>query len=79
MAVKTSPFTGWRLSGKDAEAFVRQIDESRPNIRAQEALLRGRAICKQMAEKGYSSAQPEKRAMPKRVYCFVKRLVSKLK
>ena len=77
MAVKTSPFTGWRLSGKDAEAFVRQIDESRPNVRAQEALSRGRALCKQMAEKGYSSVNPKKETMLKKAYCSVKRLITK--
>jgi hypothetical protein len=77
MAVKTSPFTGWRLSGKDAEAFVRQIDESRPNVRAQEALSRGRALCKQMAEKGYSSVNPKKETMLKKAYSCVKRLISK--
>jgi len=77
MAVKTSPFTGWRLSGKDAEAFVRQVDESRPNVRAQEALSRGRALCKQMAEKGYSSVNPKKETMLKKAYCCVKRLITK--
>lgn len=77
MAVKTSPFTGWRLSGKDAEAFVRQVDESRPNVRAQEALSRGRALCKQMAEKGYSSVNPKKETMLKKAYCYVKRFITK--
>jgi hypothetical protein len=77
MAVKTSPFTGWRLSGKDADAFARQVDESRPNVRAQEALSRGRALCKQMAEKGYSSVNPKKETLFKKAYCCVKRLITK--
>lgn len=58
---KISPFTGWRFSGKDADAFVRQIDEGRPNIRAQEALSRGRALCKQMTEKGYIMVTEDRR------------------
>ena len=77
MAVKTSPFTGWRLSGKDAEAFVRQIDESQPNVRAQHALLRGRALCKQISEKGYSSVTPKKETLLKKAYNCIKRFITK--
>jgi len=31
MAIKTSTFSGWRLSGKDADAFLAQIREAKPN------------------------------------------------
>lgn len=77
MAVKTSTFTGWRLSGEDAEAFLKQLDESQPNVRAQEALSRGRALCKQMAEKGYSSVNPKQETMLKKAYNCVKRFITK--
>lgn len=51
MAVKTSPFTGWRLSGKDAKAFLNQIETAQPNKLAQEALQRGRALYKKTINK----------------------------
>ena len=59
MAIKTSTFAVWRLSGKDAEAFVRQIDNGRPNLRAQESLLRGRVLCQQIEKIGYTPVQPK--------------------
>lgn len=77
MAVKTSTFTGWKLSGSDVDAFLKQIDESQPSARAQEALSRGRALCKQMAEKGYSSVNPKKETMLKKAYCYMKRCMTK--
>lgn len=75
MAVKTSTFTGWRLSGKDADAFLEQINESHSNKRAQQALVRGRALCKQIAEKGYSSVKPKKESFFKRACKYAKELI----
>ncbi len=60
MAIKTSPFTGWKLSGKDVEIFLKQVDDSRPNVRAQEALVKGRALCSQIGKNGYSPIKPTK-------------------
>lgn len=77
MAVKTSPFTGWRLSGRDADAFVKQIDESHPNVYAQDALVRGRALCKEMSEKGYSLITPNKENFFKTVCRHIKKLIRK--
>lgn len=77
MAVKTSTFTGWKFSGKDAEAFVKQIDEGRPNALAQESLVRGRVLCKQMQESGYSSLKPKKVNVLKAAYSRVKQLILK--
>jgi hypothetical protein len=31
MAIKTSTFSCWRLSGKDADAFLKQINDFTPN------------------------------------------------
>lgn len=78
MAVKTSTFTGWKLSGKDAEAFVKQVDESRQNERAQAALLRGRDLCKQISERGYTSVKPKKeKSLFKRACDQVKSFITK--
>lgn len=77
MSVKTSTFTGWRLSGKDAEAFSKQVEESQPNRLAQEALSRGRALCEQMATHGYSSVNSKKETIFEKVFCSIKRLVKK--
>jgi hypothetical protein len=73
MAVKTSPFTGWRLSGRDADAFSKQVNESRPNERAQESLMRGRALCKQMEDKGYSSVNQNKATIFKKACRYIKK------
>lgn len=40
MAIKTSTFSGWRLSGKDAEAFLEQVNSEL----AQATLARGRKL-----------------------------------
>lgn len=53
MAIKTSTFSGWRLSGQDADAFLKQINESAPNSAATEAVARGRALAKEYIAKGY--------------------------
>ena len=54
MAIKTSTFSGWRLSGKDAEAFLKQIDNPEPNPAAESALERGRPIAEEYLAKGYA-------------------------
>jgi hypothetical protein len=60
MAIKTSTFSGWRLSGKDADAFLKQIDNSEPNPLAQAALKRGFSLAEEYLEKGYVSFNPRK-------------------
>jgi hypothetical protein len=60
MAIKTSTFSGWRLSGKDAEAFLKQISDSKPNPLAQAALERGRKLMDEYDEKGYVVVYPRK-------------------
>ena len=44
MAIKTSTFSGWRLSGKDADAFLEQINNAKENLLAQNSLDRGRKL-----------------------------------
>ena len=44
MAIKTSTFSGWRLSGKDADAFLEQVNNAKPNPLAQASLDRGRKL-----------------------------------
>ncbi|HEV2614673.1 MAG TPA: hypothetical protein VGV92_08205 [Gammaproteobacteria bacterium] len=53
MAIKTSTFSGWRLSGEDADAFLKQISDPRPNPLAQAALKRGEKYAKEYIKKGF--------------------------
>jgi len=53
MAFKTSTFTGWQLSGKDADAFLEQIRKGSPNPLAQKAYEEGRKYVEEYMEKGY--------------------------
>ncbi len=55
MAVKTSTFSGWRLSGKDADAFLNQINDTLPNPLAQAAIARGRPLAEEYLTKGYAT------------------------
>lgn len=77
MAVKTSAFTGWKLSEEDAEAFLKQVDEGQQNERAQAALVRGRALCKQISERGYSLVEPKKESLLRKTYNRIKYLITK--
>ena len=60
MAVKTSTFSGWRLSGNDADAFLNQINDSAPNPLAQAAVARGRSLAEEYLAKGYATFSPIK-------------------
>jgi hypothetical protein len=60
MTIKTSTFSGWQLSGKDAEAFLTQIEHAKPNKRAQETLRRGEKLLKEYDKKGYVILQPKR-------------------
>lgn len=60
MTIKTSTFSGWRLSGKDAEAFVKQINTAKPNPRAKTALARGRKLAEEYLTKGSVTIIPKK-------------------
>jgi hypothetical protein len=61
MAIKTSTFSGWRLSGKNADAFLKQISDAEPNPLAQAALERGRKLMDEYNEKGYVVLHPRKK------------------
>lgn len=61
MAIKTSTFSGWRLSGKDADAFLKQISDPAPNPLAQAALERGRPLAEEYLAKGYVTFSPRKK------------------
>jgi hypothetical protein len=62
MAVKTSTFSGWRLSGKDADAFINQISNPMPpNPLAQAAIARGRPLAEEYLAKGYVTFSPIKK------------------
>jgi hypothetical protein len=53
MAIKTSTFSGWRLSGKDADAFLKQVKEATPNPQAKAALINGRPLAEELLAKGH--------------------------
>ena len=52
MAIKTSTFSGWRLSGEDAKAFLKQVNDPTPNPLAQAAFTRGCKLAKEYLTKG---------------------------
>ncbi len=60
MAIKTSTFSGWRLSGKDADAFLAQISGTNPNAFAQETLRNGEAFLKEYQKTGRVILRPQK-------------------
>ncbi len=64
MAIKTSTVSGWRLSGKDAGAFLMQISDLTPNSLAQAALERGRPLAEEYLEKGYATFKLEMQQGP---------------
>lgn len=66
MAIKTSTFSGWRLSGKDADAFLKQIGDPTPNPLAQAALARGRPLAEEYLAKGRVVFSPRKRQASQR-------------
>lgn len=53
MAIKTSTFSGWRLSGKGAEAFLNQINDPTPNPLAQASYERGKKLAEEYLAKGF--------------------------
>lgn len=50
MAIISSTFGGTTLTGKDAEQFIKQINNCKPNDIAKRSLQRGRELRKKMAE-----------------------------
>src|SRR5947207_899483 len=60
MAIRTSEFGGWHLSGDDAKAFRKQIEEAGPNPLGQEAIRRGLPLVKEYIEKGYATIRPKR-------------------
>lgn len=65
MAIKTSTFSGWRLSGKDANAFVEQVDNPAPNPAAKAAVARGRSLAEEYQEKGYAAFSVKRKSIKK--------------
>lgn len=60
MAIKTSTFSGWQLSGKDAIAFIKQIEDSKPNPSAKMAIKRGQKLAEEYINKGFVFIKPTK-------------------
>jgi len=48
MPIKSSPFSGVKLSGDDAERFIRHMQEDKPNPAALASLERGREVLAKM-------------------------------
>ena len=60
MAIKTSTYGGWKLTGKDADAFLRQIEDPKPNPRAQASLKRGKKLLNEYLKNGYAVIRSKK-------------------
>lgn len=52
MAVLSHDFGGLKLSGRDADMFVRQVDSGKPSANAERMLARGRELLNQMSQSG---------------------------
>lgn len=61
MTIKTSTFGGWTLTGKDAEAFKKQISEAVVNTNAQASYERGKILLKEYLKNGYATIRPKDR------------------
>lgn len=59
MTIKTSTFSGWELSGEDAETFLKQINDPTPNPLAQATLMRGEKLAKEYLENGFVLMNPK--------------------
>ena len=60
MAVKTSTFSGWHLSGKDADVFLSKIQDKTPNPRAVKTLLAGKKLLNEFDKTGSVILRPQK-------------------
>jgi hypothetical protein len=60
MAIKTSTYGGWKLTGEHAEAFRKQIQASQPNPKAQASFRRGQKLVSEYIEKGYAVIRSKK-------------------
>ncbi|NNM59971.1 MAG: hypothetical protein HKM04_09180 [Legionellales bacterium] len=60
MAVKTSTFSGWHLSGKDADAFLSKIQDKTPNPRAITTLQEGKKLLNEFDKTGAVILRPQK-------------------
>lgn len=61
MSVKSDVFGSVRLSGKDADKFVRQFVYGRPRQDAVESASRGLPMAEEFASKGFASIGTIKR------------------
>lgn len=61
MAVKTSTFSGWSLSGKDAKSFIKQISNPTPNPRAKATIERGKKLAEEYLKTGRVVVKGKKR------------------
>ncbi|HEV2614518.1 MAG TPA: hypothetical protein VGV92_07395 [Gammaproteobacteria bacterium] len=52
MSIRKSTFSGYELTGEDAEAFLRQISDPTPNPFADAAVRRGRKLAEEYARTG---------------------------
>lgn len=54
MAIKTSTFEGWHLTGEDAVKFRKQIEEdTAPNKEAEASLIRGKKLSDEYVKNGF--------------------------
>jgi len=61
MSVKTSTFGGVRLSGEEADKFVKQVTYGRPKQAAQDAAARGNKMVSEYTATGHVTIRARKR------------------
>ncbi len=64
MAIMTSTFSGWYLTGEDAEQFRRQINDPTPNLLARASMQRGRKLGEEYRKNGFVVIKPMKKRKP---------------
>jgi len=60
MGIIKSTFSGYQLTGEDAEAFIRQISNPEPNLYAEAAIQRGEPLAREYIKNGFVVIKPTK-------------------
>ena len=59
MSIQSTTFGGVRLSGKEAEAFERAVEQAEPKQAAKDALVQGKAMLEEYEKEGQVIVQVE--------------------
>ena len=59
MAIKTSTFGGWEISGEHIDAFLKVVNDPTPNLLALAAVKRGRKLAEEYNKNGFVVLNPK--------------------